>query len=195
LNPTLKIVGVLRAGDESLAEVALRRPSMPPWSNGWQAAQDFVLSRDSRTSLNNRSPSATRCGSRSTESGRGVMGSCGAAADELETSTPMRETFAGCCAATGKLSAKSIAQSVRTVIFLVMFFSALSTRHLTLDTRPFSLDHFIRSIQHVRRNRQSDLLRRFQIDDELKLRRLLHWDVAWLSALENLVNVDSGTAE
>jgi hypothetical protein len=26
------------------------------------------------------------------------MGSCGAAADELETSTPMRETFAGCCA-------------------------------------------------------------------------------------------------
>src|SRR5262245_5823449 len=108
LNPTLKIVGVLRAGDE-WAEVALRRPSMPPWSNGWQAAQDFVLSLDSRTSLNNRSPSATRFGSRSTESGRGVMGSCGAAADELETSTPMRQTFAGCCAATGKLSAKSMA--------------------------------------------------------------------------------------
>ena len=65
----------------------------------------------------------------------GVIGSCGAAADELETSTPMRQTFAGCCAATGKLSAKSMAQSVRTVIFLVMFFSALSTRHSPLLNR------------------------------------------------------------
>src|SRR5262245_33509727 len=110
LNPTLKIVGVLRAGDESLAEVAVRRPSMPPWSKGWQAAQDFALSRDNRTSLNNRSPSATRFGSRSTESGSGVMGSCGA---ELETSTPVLETFAGCCAATGKLNAKSMADRTK----------------------------------------------------------------------------------
>ena len=40
--------------------------------------------------------------------------------------------------------------------------------------RPFfSLDHLIRSRQHVRRNRQADLLGGFQIDDELKLRRLL----------------------
>src|SRR5262249_3568553 len=83
---------------------------MPPWSKGWQAAQDFVLSRDNRTSLNNRSPSATRFGSRSTESGSGVMGSCGA---ELETSTPVLQTFAGCCAATGKLSAKSMADRAK----------------------------------------------------------------------------------
>src|SRR5262245_10607386 len=32
-----------------------------------------------------------------------------------------------------------------------------------------SLDHFIRSRQHVRRDRQVDLLRGFKIDDEFKL--------------------------
>ena len=37
-----------------------------------------------------------------------------------------------------------------------------------------SLDHFIRPRQHIRRNRQADLLRRLKIDDELELRRLLH---------------------
>src|SRR4029453_13212966 len=172
LNPTLKIVGVLRAGDESLAEVALRRPSMPPWSNGWQAAQDFVLSRDSRTSLNNRSPSTTRFRSRSTESGRGVMGSCGPAADELETSPLMRQTFAGCCAATGKLSAKSIEQTVRTVILLFMAFSlSRSTCHSTRDTRSFSLDHLIRAREKLRRKCQSDLFRCLQVDHKLKLDR------------------------
>jgi hypothetical protein len=36
------------------------------------------------------------------------------------------------------------------------------------------LEHFIRSRQHVRRNRQADLFRCFQIDDEFELRRLLH---------------------
>src|SRR5215510_4834611 len=52
---------------------------------------------------------------------------------------PIRGIFVGCCAQTGRQSAKSMAQSVRTVIFLVMLFSALSTRHSTLDTRPFSV--------------------------------------------------------
>jgi hypothetical protein len=37
-----------------------------------------------------------------------------------------------------------------------------------------SLDYLIRSCQHIRRNRQADLLCRFQINDELKLLRLLH---------------------
>src|SRR5262249_2932704 len=49
---------------------------------------------------------------------------------------PIRGIFFGCCARAGKQSAKSIAQRVRTVIFLFIFFSALSTRHSTLDTRP-----------------------------------------------------------
>ena len=47
----------------------------------------------------------------------------------------------------------------------------------------FSLNHLIRPRQHVRRNRQADLLGRLQIDDELKLRRLLHWRVGWLGEL------------
>jgi hypothetical protein len=37
-----------------------------------------------------------------------------------------------------------------------------------------SLDHLIRSGQHVGRNREADLLGGFQIDDELKLRRLFY---------------------
>ena len=44
-----------------------------------------------------------------------------------------------------------------------------SSCHSSLDTRPFSFDHLVRSRQHIRRNRQADLLGRFQIDDQLKL--------------------------
>jgi hypothetical protein len=42
------------------------------------------------------------------------------------------------------------------------------------------LDHVIRPRQHVLRNRQVDLLSRFQIDDQLELRRLLHWHIGRL---------------
>ena len=37
-----------------------------------------------------------------------------------------------------------------------------------------SLDHSVRPRQHVRRNRQADLLGSFEIDDELELLWLLH---------------------
>ena len=50
-------------------------------------------------------------------------------------------------------------------------------------------DHPIRSYQHIRRNRQTDLLRGLQIDDEFKLHRLLDWKVCGLSAFEDLVNI------
>jgi hypothetical protein len=36
-----------------------------------------------------------------------------------------------------------------------------------------SLDHLIRPHQHIRRDREADLLGRFQIDDQLELHRLL----------------------
>src|SRR5262249_39605521 len=55
----------------------------------------------------------------------------------------------------------------------------------------FSLDHPVRSRQHIRRYRKADLLRSFQIDYELKLRRLLHRKICWFSALQNLVHVGS----
>jgi len=37
------------------------------------------------------------------------------------------------------------------------------------------LDHFIRPKQNGRRNRDANLLRRLEIDEQLKLLRLLHW--------------------
>ena len=40
-----------------------------------------------------------------------------------------------------------------------------------------SSNHLIRPMQHRLRNRESDLLSRFQIDDELELLRLLHREV------------------
>jgi hypothetical protein len=46
-----------------------------------------------------------------------------------------------------------------------------------------SLDHFSRSIQHRLRNRQTDLLGRFQIDHELKLGRLLDRQIGGLGSL------------
>ena len=52
----------------------------------------------------------------------------------------------------------------------------------------FFLNHLVRSRQHFRRNRQADLLRRLQVDDELELARLLHWQVGRRPTLEDLVN-------
>src|SRR5215813_5495116 len=84
-----------------------------------------------------------------------------------------------------------MALTARTVIFLFMyFFSASSTCHSTLDTCLFSLDNFVRSHQHIRWNRQADLLGRFQVDDELKLRRLFHRQISRLCAFQNLVHID-----
>jgi hypothetical protein len=54
------------------------------------------------------------------------------------------------------------------------------------------LDHFIRSHQHVWRNRQADLLSGFQIDDELKLYWLLDRKIGGLRAFQDLVYVGSG---
>src|SRR5262245_37679298 len=104
----------------------------------------------------------------------------------------MRWIFPCCCASTGKQSAKSIAQRVRTVIFLFMFFSTLPTRHSTLAP---SFDHPIRSHQHIRRDRQADLLRGFQIDDKLEFLWLLHREVGRLSSFQDLVDVVSSAAE
>ena len=50
----------------------------------------------------------------------------------------------------------------------------------------------IRSRQHIRRNREADLLGRFQIDDELELRRLLHRQISGLGAFQNLVHISGG---
>src|SRR5262249_9449783 len=103
---------------------------------------------------------------------------------------PTRGIFFGCCASTEPQSAKSMAQRVRTVTFLVMFSPAPSTRTLVTLTF-FSFDYRVRPRQHVRRYRQADLLGSFQIDDELEFLRLLHGKVRRFGTFQNLVNVSS----
>ena len=54
-------------------------------------------------------------------------------------------------------------------------------------------DDFVRPHQHVGWYREADLLRGFQIDDELELLRLLDGQIRRLSPFENLVH-KSGSA-
>jgi hypothetical protein len=83
-------------------------------------------------------------------------------------SQPTRGTFAGCCAwAEGRVMSKTVS-STEIKMFLIMRFPPV-----LLLLIAYSSDNSICSHQHIRRNRQADLLRRFQIDDELKLDRLL----------------------
>ena len=53
----------------------------------------------------------------------------------------------------------------------------------------------IRPREHVRRDRQADLLGGLEIDDQLELRRLLHWNFGGLGTFENFVHVGGGAAE
>ena len=69
------------------------------------------------------------------------------------------------------------------------FNSANHTRFFT------SLYYFVRPLQHLLRNRQTDLLSGFEIDEKLKFRRLLHRQVSGLGAFENLIDVLSGAPE
>src|SRR5262245_10781916 len=56
------------------------------------------------------------------------------------------------------------------------------------------LDHLVRSPQHVGWNREADLLGRFQIDDEFKLRWLLDREITRFSAFQNLVDIRNAAA-
>ncbi len=47
-------------------------------------------------------------------------------------------------------------------------------------------DHLVRPEQHRLRNRQADLFRRFEIDNQLEFRRLLNRNVRWLCAFQDL---------
>jgi hypothetical protein len=60
---------------------------------------------------------------------------------------------------------------------------------------PALSNHLIRPRQHVRRDRQADLLGGFQIDDQLELRRLLDGNVSRLGAMQNPIHVICSTTE
>src|SRR4249920_3398361 len=56
-------------------------------------------------------------------------------------------------------------------------------------------NHLIRPHQYIRRNRDADLLRGYQVNHELKLRGLFYWQVGGLGAFENFVYVGGGAPE
>src|ERR1044071_7045040 len=56
--------------------------------------------------------------------------------------------------------------------------------------RSFSFDHSIRPRQHIRWNLKPDLLRGFEIDDQIEFAWLLYWQVSRLCTLENFVYID-----
>ena len=59
---------------------------------------------------------------------------------------------------------------------------------------PELFNHLVRPRQDVRRNRQSDLFGRLQIDDEFKLHRPLYRQIGRLCPFENLVHKVCGTS-
>src|SRR5262245_25878278 len=62
----------------------------------------------------------------------------------------------------------------------------------TYDHLQVSLNDPISSRQHVRRNRQADLLSGFQINDELELLWLLHGEISGVRAFEDFIHVGGG---
>src|SRR5258708_5728154 len=89
-----------------------------------------------------------------------------------------------------------MALSAKPKNFLLMNLLLCSCVLCSLLFAPCSLlfDHFVRSRQHIRWNRQADLLGGFQIDHQLKLCRPLDRQVTWLCAFQNLVHVGGDSA-
>jgi hypothetical protein len=63
-----------------------------------------------------------------------------------------------------------------------VFFMVLLPIDILQIHNPKSPNHPIRPRQHIRRNREADLLGGFEIDDELKLRRPFHRQLGGLGA-------------
>src|SRR6476660_706338 len=75
------------------------------------------------------------------------------------------------------------------------FFASVFSSH-ALPLTPhghFSLNHLIRPLKHAVRNYQTDLFGYFEVDDEFKLRWLLHRQISRFRAFQYLVHVDSRT--
>src|SRR5437899_5108929 len=70
----------------------------------------------------------------------------------------------------------------------------LSFLTLSDDTKPGLLDDLIRPPQQRVRDRQAERLGSLEVDDELKLRRLLDGEVARFGALQDLIHEMRSTA-
>src|SRR5215470_1655432 len=104
---------------------------------------------------------------------------------EAALRNPIRGTFAGCCAAAGKLRANSM--MLRANVKMSFFITLLNPFTSRLS------DHLVRSCQHTRRNRETDLLGGLEIDHQLKLPWLLDRNIGGLCALEDLVHKSHNT--
>src|SRR5439155_15936125 len=71
----------------------------------------------------------------------------------------------------------------------------LINQSLSIDHGNLSFDHLIRPKKNRLRNRQADLLGRLEINDQLKLRWLLDWQIGWLGAFQDLIDVRSGAVK
>src|SRR5262245_794540 len=71
-------------------------------------------------------------------------------------------------------------------------FEVCQSKIENLKSKMASSDHLIRPQQHIRRNRDTDLLRCLEIDYQLELHWLLHREISGFPPFENLVNVYSG---
>src|SRR6266508_463490 len=86
---------------------------------------------------------------------------------------PTRAALFGCCASAEKAVIRRIVVSSRTRNFV---FTAFSHCCLLPDAYCLlSLDHSIRPRQHIRRNREPNLLGGFEVDDQFEFRGLLDW--------------------
>src|SRR5262249_30875082 len=55
-------------------------------------------------------------------------------------------------------------------------------------------DHLVREDEEVRRQRQAEFLGRLEVNDQRKLHGLLHREVGWRGAFQNLIHQGGGTA-
>jgi hypothetical protein len=107
---------------------------------------------------------------------------------------PIRGIFVDCCASTltparrerehycEKPHPFSILDFRFLIVGAIIQYLQQSLLHVLFSSNPKSaienpklFDDLVRSRQHARRNRQTDLLRRFQINHKLKLPRLFDW--------------------
>ena len=80
---------------------------------------------------------------------------------------------------------------MRIVFEISDFRSSFAHRLFSVAKYLFSPDHLIRPLEDADRNRQTDLFCRFEIDNEFKLRCLLHRQIGRFGAFQDLVHVHS----
>src|SRR5258706_8513312 len=108
---------------------------------------------------------------------------------ELTNRNPIRGIFVTCCAsARGAVVSKTVASSQTQICLLIRSSPVfLPTVHCQLLS-----DNFIRSRQHIGRDRQADLFGGFQVDDELELGRLFDGEIGGRGALSEFIHAELG---